>query len=149
MLEKKEFIQVIKNAPLVSIDLVICSQDYKLLMGLRVNEPAAGSWFVPGGCIRKNETLEQAFNRITDDELGKPYAIDNARLLGAFTHHYSTNFALEPGISTHYVVLAYQLQIDTDQIMFPKVQHSDYRWFGKNDNLEGVHAYSEAYFEFL
>ncbi|MGZ5044548.1 MAG: NUDIX domain-containing protein, partial [Methylobacter sp.] len=65
MIEDDEFIKVVKNAPLVSLDLVIRSGNNKLLMGMRVNEPAAGSWFVPGGRIRKDESIEDAFLRIT------------------------------------------------------------------------------------
>lgn len=146
MLENDEFIRVVKNTPLVSLDLVIRSADNKLLMGMRVNEPAAGSWFVPGGRIRKDESIEDAFLRITKAELGKPYSIDHARLLGAFTHKYRTNFAHIPGISTHYVVLAYELQVDVDQQQLPVEQHSEYRWLGKNDDLTRVHPNTKAYF---
>jgi colanic acid biosynthesis protein WcaH len=146
MLEHNEFIRVVKNTPLVALDLVIRSEDNELLMGMRINEPAAGSWFVPGGRIRKGESIEDAFLRITETELGKHYSIDQARLLGAFTHKYQTNFAHEPGISTHYVVLAYELQVDVDHEQLPMEQHSEYRWVGKNGDLTMVHPNAMAYF---
>ncbi len=149
MLENDEFIKVVKNAPLVSLDLIIRSKDNELLVGMRVNEPAAGSWFVPGGRIRKDESIEDAFLRITKAELGKSYSIDHARLLGAFTHKYATNFAHIPGISTHYVVLAYELQIDIDPKQLPMDQHSEYRWVGKNSDLTKVHPNTKAYFDCL
>ena len=145
VLENDEFIMVVKNAPLVSLDLVIRSGDNKLLMGKRVNEPAAGSWFVPGGRIRKDESIEDAFLWVTKAELGKPYSIDHAPLLGVFTHKYQTNFAHMPGIGTHYVVLAYELQIDVDPKQLPLEQHSEYRWMGEID-LAIVHPNTEAYF---
>ncbi len=145
MLEDDEFIRVVKNTPLVSLDLVIRSKDDELLMGMRVNEPAAGSWFVPGGRIRKDESIEDAFLRITKAELGKAYSIDHARLVGAFTHKYQTNFARMPGIGTHYVVLAYELQADVDLEQLPMEQHSEYRWVGKNDDLARVHSNSKVY----
>jgi colanic acid biosynthesis protein WcaH len=147
MLEDDEFIRVVKNTPLVSLDLVIRSKENKLLMGMRVNEPAAGSWFVPGGRIRKGESIEEAFLRITKAELGLSYSIDAARLFGAFTHKYQTNFAHVPGVSTHYVVLAYELQIDIDLKRLPAEQHSEYRWLEKNDDLTAVHSNAFAYFE--
>jgi len=146
MLEDDEFIRVVKNTPLVALDLVIRSKDNELLLGMRVNEPAAGSWFVPGGRIRKDESIEEAFLRITKEELGKSYPIDNARLLGAFTHQYQTNFARMPGISTHYVVLAYELLADVDQRQLPVEQHSEYRWVGENSDLTRVHLNTQAYF---
>jgi len=149
MLENDEFIRVVKNAPLVSLDLIIRSKDNELLVGMRVNEPAAGSWFVPGGRIRKDESIEDAFLRITKTELGKSYSIGQARLLGAFTHKYPTNFADIPGISTHYVVLAYELQIDIDPEQLPMDQHSEYRWVGKNSDLTKVHPNTKAYLDCL
>ncbi len=145
MLEDDEFIRVVKNTPLVSLDLVIRSKNDELLMGMRLNEPAAGSWFVPGGRIRKDESIEDAFLRITKAELGKSYSIDHARLLGAFTHKYQTNFAHMPGVSTHYVVLAYELQVDVDLEQLPMEQHSEYRWVGGNDDLTRVHSNSKVY----
>lgn len=149
MLEKQEFLTVVKHTPLVSIDLIVRSRKDEILMGLRVNEPAANYWFVPGGRIYKSETLEEAFQRITETELGTAYRIESAELLGAFTHLYETNFAKQAGISTHYVVLGYQLQLDIDIKQLPAQQHSNYRWFGKHEDLGEVHPNSQAYYPYL
>lgn len=149
MLNNNEFIEVVKKTPLVSLDLIIPSGTGELLVGLRVNEPAAGSWFVPGGRIRKNESIEQAFSRITEAELGQAYAIDQARLLGAFTHKYETNFAHVPDVSTHYVVLAYELRVAIDIDRLPAEQHRGYRWVGKNSDLTEVHANTQVYIPYL
>lgn len=80
-------------------------------MGRRINEPAKGTWFVPGGRIYKNEDLEDAFRRISNDELGVELTIIQAHLFGAFTHKYQTNALGAAGVTTHYVVLAYDLGI--------------------------------------
>lgn len=149
MLEKQDFITVVKNTPLVSIDLIVRSADNQLLTGLRVNEPAAGYWFVPGGRIYKSETLAHAFRRITETELGTAHDIGDARLIGAFTHLYETNFAKAPGISTHYVVLGYRLDLDIDLDNLPAQQHYTYRWFAEHDDLSQVHPNSQAYFPYL
>jgi colanic acid biosynthesis protein WcaH len=149
MLDKDDFLEVVNRTPLVSIDLVVSSTDSAILMGKRVNEPAAGSWFVPGGRIYKGETLEQAFQRITTTELGLTLTIDKAQLLGAFTHLYDTNFAHAPGISTHYVVLAYRLHLTIDPLSLPTQQHQEYRLFSQKDDLSAVHPNSQAYFACL
>ncbi|MBD9361240.1 GDP-mannose mannosyl hydrolase [Methylomonas fluvii] len=149
MLDKQDFLTVVKNTPLVAIDLIVRSSRDEILMGLRMNEPAAGYWFVPGGRIYKSETLAAAFQRITETELGTAYNIENADLLGAFTHLYETNFAKQPGITTHYVVLGYQLQLDLDINQLPAQQHSNYRWIGKNEDLSEVHPNSQAYYPCL
>ena len=55
MLPKKQYIEVVKNTPLVSIDLIIEDTEGNILLGYRLNSPAKHTWFVPGGVIRKNE----------------------------------------------------------------------------------------------
>ena len=47
---------------------------------------AALTWFVPGGRIMKNETLENAFERITLAETGKAVPITEAGFLGVYQH---------------------------------------------------------------
>lgn len=51
------FRMVVASAPLVSIDLVVENSAGELLLGERLNRPAQGFWFVPGGRVQKNETL--------------------------------------------------------------------------------------------
>lgn len=149
MLNKDDFLNVVTLTPLVAIDLIVTSADDSILMGKRVNEPAAGYWFVPGGRIFKGETLEQAFQRITAVELGLAFNIEKAQLLGAFTHLYDTNFAHVPGIDTHYVVLAYRLPLTVDLRYLPIQQHLDYRLISRNEDLRSVHPKCQVYFDCL
>ncbi|MEQ1531334.1 MAG: GDP-mannose mannosyl hydrolase [Methylococcales bacterium] len=149
MLEKDDFLNVVTLTPLVAIDLVVTSADHSILMGKRVNEPAAGYWFVPGGRIYKGETLEQAFQRITATELGIAFNIEQGQLLGVFTHLYDTNFAHVPGIGTHYVVVAYRLPLTMDPRHLPIQQHLGYRLFNQSNDLSAVHPNSQAYFPCL
>ena len=56
MLEKEIFKKVVKNAPLVSIDLcIVC--DGKILFGKRKNDPLKGFFFTPGGRILKMKPI--------------------------------------------------------------------------------------------
>jgi colanic acid biosynthesis protein WcaH len=89
MLSDDNFSHVVRNAPLVSIDIVIRNPEGRTLVGLRLNEPAKGTYFVPGGVIRKNETIRRAFKRILKTETGIDASLDEARLIGAFDHFYS------------------------------------------------------------
>ena len=109
MLSREDFLQLVRNAPLVSIDLIVRDAQGRVLLGLRNNRPAQGWWFVPGGIVRKGERLEQAFRRISEAELGSVHELSAARSLGHYEHLYDDNFAGEPGFGTHYVVLAWEL----------------------------------------
>ena len=76
LLNRSDFHSVVRLAPLVSIDLIIRNARGEVLLGLRNNEPAKGLFFVPGGIIRKQERLHEAFARILKRETNYecPYA---------------------------------------------------------------------------
>ena len=85
-LDKDEFAHVVRNTPLVSIDLIIRDPDQCVLVGFRTNEPAKGKWFVPGGVVRKYERLADAFARILKTEVALEASIGDARLIGVYEH---------------------------------------------------------------
>ena len=145
-LDDKTFLQVIDATPLVSIDLLIRNHLGEVLLGKRSNRPAKGFWFVPGGRIRKNETLKQALTRISAGELG--LTIEEAKLLGAFDHIYPDNFAGTTGVNTHYVVLAFEHQLRAGEQVRPDAQHSQLRWWNIEEVQESsdVHENTKAYF---
>ncbi|HEY4295731.1 MAG TPA: NUDIX domain-containing protein, partial [Paraburkholderia sp.] len=119
------------------------------LVGQRRNRPARGTWFVPGGRIHKDETLDAAFARIADDELGIANLVRSAaRFEGVFEHHYSDNFAAEPDVSTHYIVLAYALSFAGTVPPGRPEQHSEYLWLAPAALLAraDVHENTKAYF---
>ena len=100
-LPEDQFLEVVAHAPLVSIDLVVSDAAGRILVGLRRNAPARGSWFVPGGIVRKNERLDAAYFRIARNELGAELHRAEARFLGVYQHFYDENFGGRPGFGTH------------------------------------------------
>lgn len=147
-LSDAHWLEVVQRTPLVSIDLIVRDTQGRVLLGLRNNPPAQGSWFVPGGVIRKEETLDAAFVRIAERELGLCVQRRDARLLGVYEHHYPDNFAGTPGISTHYVVLAHTLNVPQLPAHPADDQHAQLRAFTVTELLAtpGVHANTLAYF---
>jgi len=152
LLNREQFLEVIDRTPLVSVDLVIRDSQKRTLLGRRVNEPEKGKWFVPGGRIMKGESLNDAFERITKAEIGIKHSRIEARLIGAYSHLYDTNVFLEDGISTHYVVLAYELHLADNLIddlnEMETSQHSKYNWFAREEveSTPEVHEYVLEYF---
>ncbi|EMG2502466.1 NUDIX domain-containing protein, partial [Klebsiella pneumoniae] len=112
----------------------------------RVNSPARGYYFVPGGRILKDETINDAFLRLSLTELGISIPKDLWNFHGVYEHFYEDN-KYNKLFSTHYIVLAYET-ILTDKINFPTNQHSKYKWVleslvGKD---ERIHNYTKNYF---
>ena len=147
-MENKSFLNIVASAPLVSIDLIIRDEDGRVLLGKRLNRPAQGYWFVPGGSIRKNERLVNAFARISKGELGHPLELEQAHFLGIFEHLYEDNFLGEKGIGTHYIVLAYESRLNPATPIVLDGQHSEARWWDVEALLEStsVHVNTKAYF---
>ena len=147
MLSQEDFLRMVRDAPLVSFDLLARDEEGNVLLGLRSNAPARGYWFVPGGVLRKDERFEQAFRRICQAELGLARELAQARFAGVYEHLYDDNFADEPGVSTHYVALAWELPIGERPERLPTGQHREYRWvpIGVLAADPTIHPNSRAY----
>jgi len=146
-LELALFKTVVASTPLISIDLVVYNAQGQVLLGQRLNRPAKGDWFVPGGRICKDESMAVAFSRLVQEELGLTRTIQDAQFIGPFEHFYSDNFS-GVDFSTHYVVLGYRLQVDIDLDSLPQEQHHHYRWFDVSELLasDEVHLHTKWYF---
>lgn len=145
----KRFLDVVASTPLVSIDLIVRNDDGQVLLGKRRNRPAKGYWFVPGGRIRKNERIPDAFRRISGSELSTRLELNDADFLGVHEHLYDDNFLGEDGTGTHYVVLAYEIRIGSTAKIVPDDQHSQLEWWEVGELLrsDSVHVNAKAYFE--
>ncbi len=144
-----DFLNVITNTPLISIDIIIHNPKEEVLLGLRRNAPARNYWFIPGGRILKDESFPVAFSRIASAEYGLHLNIGDAVFKGIYEHIYpGENFFDEPGVSTHYIVIAYEYRLTGAPLKLPEEQHNEYRWMKINAllNDEKVHPNAKNYF---
>jgi colanic acid biosynthesis protein WcaH len=141
------FATIVRHTPLVSIDLLVRDPQRRLLVGWRTNRPAQNTYFVPGGIVRKGERLADAFERLTEVELGVRMPIARATFVGAYEHLYTDNALGEADFGTHYVVLAHELQADAGDLALPPDQHSRYLWGTDAELLsrDDVHENTKAY----
>ncbi|MGF6591409.1 GDP-mannose mannosyl hydrolase [Pseudomonas sp. 2835] len=149
-LQADAFRTVVMHTPLIAIDLVVLNEHGQVLLGERLNRPAQGYWFTPGGRVRKNESLEQAFRRISHSELGVQLLMANATFRGVYEHFYRDSYfsADEHDSGTHYVVLAYTLLLaDSALESLPREQHAEYRWVDVRTTSLRVHQHVLDYFD--
>jgi len=150
MLPINVFKTVIASTPLISIDLIVRNDKQYILLGKRTNRPAQGFWFVPGGRVLKDESLEEAFKRILTAELGITYSSKSlvCKFKGVYQHFYDDN-VIDCNFTTHYVVLAYEMQADCSLNCLPKKQHDSYKWLSENELLKdnNVHKHTKWYFK--
>jgi colanic acid biosynthesis protein WcaH len=147
MLNLETFKTVIKNTPLISIDFIVRNEDNKILLGKRINKPAQDFLFTLGGRVYKDEKLEVAKRRILKDETGLNLEDYSPKFIGVFEHFYNDSF-VDNNISTHYVNLAYEIELFHMQDL-PKFQHSEYVWLTLDEllNSNEVHKYVKDYFK--
>ncbi|MGA3311185.1 MAG: NUDIX domain-containing protein [Xanthobacteraceae bacterium] len=81
-------------------------------------------------------------------EIGFQISIDEATSLGVFEHFYETNRFGAPDYGTHYVVLAYELNLKQQPPVQMDSQHSEIRWMSEAELLSAtdVHPNAKAYF---
>lgn len=154
-LPRAEFEAALAVLPLVSVDWVLVDPAGAVLCGQRLNAPARGAWFTPGGRIHKCETLEAALLRVAQNELGVHLAVasawfNRAQLMGAWDHFY-TDSAFSETAATHYVNLPYGVSLSWTEVeaLVPTLpvgdQHSAWRWVPWGAKAGEVHPHVVPY----
>ncbi|MFC4990217.1 GDP-mannose mannosyl hydrolase [Saliphagus infecundisoli] len=133
---------VVDNVPIVSVDLLV-QHEGGILLGLRENEPVKGEWFVPGGAVLKNETLDEAVQRVAKTELG--CEVDVVERLGSFEHFYESS-EIDGIDRKHYVAQAFVVT-PTEPINAPDDQHSELRVF--TPPFDDLHPYMTRYLDHM
>lgn len=145
MLSLPEFESLVKSAPLISIDFVILNVKHEVLLGLRNNNPAKGSYFIPGGRIFKDETIKNAVSRLSIKEFGIELHLEEILPLGIFEQFYETNFFEKQNITTHYLSMPFIYNIQGDFRWHQDSQHEKFEFFTLEQALENplVHVYTK------
>lgn len=155
MLSEQDFKTIIKLTQLVSIDLIVMNES-NILLGKRKNRPAQGYWFVPGGRLYKNETINDGLKRISKSELGFEVNIEDTQLIGVYDHIYEDNFFTDESSeacakSTHYVVIGLKLYTSPKKISLENFQeqHTHIKWMDVSEILDDdtVHQNTRNYFK--
>lgn len=101
------------STPLI---LVVHNEKDEVLWSQRLNVLAKGFWFYMVGMFKKMKRLS-AFSRLLHEKLGINSDISrkDAKFLVVYGHFYDDN-VFDQSTSTHYIVVAYNTYIPTDEI---------------------------------
>lgn len=136
----EEWKTIVKNIPIVSVDLVVL-HDGGVVLGKRTNEPAKGEWFVPGGRVLKNESLQEAVHRVAKEELDVNVQIEES--LGAYEHFYENSDVA--GCGKHYVANGFVVSTTNREKISPDEQSEEMSVFGMDDLTKDLHKYVRQY----
>lgn len=156
-LPQAQFEQAVAALPLVSVDWVLTNPTGHVLIGQRLNAPARGTWFTPGGRVRKGEPLTAALQRVAREELGLPPQLGaallaRAQLMGAWDHFFP-DATFSASVPTHYVNLPHWVALlnsELAQLRLPVgEQHSLWRWMPLPEAVAVVQAHVKPYVVWL
>lgn len=129
----KEYREIHAKMPILCVDAVIADKGEVLL--LRRNDPPdKDKWWIPGGRVRKNETLSEAVLRIVKEETGLEVLIEG--VLG----HLDLRFKEDPfdhGRGTHTVSLVFACSTQSREVKLGG-GHSKFVWWNGNRFLSDV-----------
>lgn len=149
MLSQDDYYLVGSKSNLTSIDFIVF-RNGKYLVGKRINNPAKGYYFVPGGVIRKTEKLDKAFERLTLNELGFVINKEEFKFLIISQHWYVNNFR-DNLHGSHYISLSYEKELSDEEFLKINIsdQHSDSKWLTKDEMLSDstVHPFTKGFFD--
>jgi len=125
MIPVSEYTKIVEQMPIVCIDAVILNSKKQYLLIKRKNEPLLGDYWVPGGRLLKNETLDDAVVRKVRQELGITAHI--VMPLGVYEDFFDKSpLTLNSGL--HTVSIVYLMVAENDDINLDE-QSDDWGWF--------------------
>lgn len=124
LVSNKLYKQFAQNFPIICVDGIIV-QNGKYLLVKRQNEPLKEEWWIPGGRLYKDETLEKGFRRKIKEETGLDVRV--VARIGFYEESFKLN---DLGIdSKHTISIVFiATPIDPSQKIKLDKQSSEYKW---------------------
>ena len=116
--------QIHASLPIPCVDAVILNTNKEVLLCHRLNKPAQGTWWFPGGRVLKGETMEDAIVRKVKQETNLD--VDIVKQLGTD----QTMFPDGPfGGPTHTINTVFLVTIKDHTDIHPDIQSDQIQWF--------------------
>ena len=121
-IEQSTYNEIKRTFPINAVELLIFDSNNNLLMVKRINEPAKGKWWIPGGRVLFAESRMDAAKRLLKDECG----VNN----GKFSEPRMFDYLVKNNTEDYYqhiISTVFSVTIDSTEIKLDS-QSSEYRW---------------------
>ncbi len=127
IIDENDYIKIMETMPVVCVDGLIVNNKKEFLLVKRNNEPLKGQYWLPGGRLHKNETLENSIKRKIYEELRCEVKI--IKSLGYFEEFFGeTKQNVNSGF--HAISIVFLLKLLSSDILLDN-QSDDWKWFSK------------------
>ena len=126
MIPVEQYKQILEVMPILCVDVVIKNSCGEYLLVKRANEPCKGQWWVVGGRVLKNETLEQAVLRKVKQEIG--LTVQALDPLGYYEDRFEKN-SIQLDSPLHAVSVVFSTVIDGEQVIKLDGQSHEWKFF--------------------
>lgn len=127
--------KVLPRIQQVSIKGLLCRKNRILLLKI----PDSTKWELPGGRMDFGESVNEAFQREMNEELGfEKVKMGKLINMWSFTSERS-------GINHHFIIFDFEIFTDENEIKLSD-EHTEYRWIGKDEfeDLEMREGHKES-----
>ena len=131
-IEDKNYKMILERMHIPTVDAILIFKG-KFLLLKRVNPPVKGEWWLPGGRVRKGESLEDAVKREVQEETGLECRI--IRQVGVINQVFP---------ETHTISIYYLVEAESSSVKLNE-EHSEYKWFSTLP--KGSHRYLKSMIE--
>jgi colanic acid biosynthesis protein WcaH len=121
-----QYKQILEVMPVLCVDVVIRNAGGEYLLVKRANEPLKGQWWVVGGRVYKNETLEQAVLRKVKQEIG--VTVHALEPIGYYEDRFEKN-SIKMDSPLHAVSVVFSVVIDGQQTIKTDGQSLEWKFF--------------------
>jgi colanic acid biosynthesis protein WcaH len=125
MIPAADYKKFLEQMPVVCIDAIIMNNKGQYLLIKRKNEPLKGDYWVPGGRLLKNETLNDAVLRKVKEELGIESHV--VMPIGVYEDFFDKS-PLNPENGLHTISIVYLIIAGSENICIDE-QSDDWGWF--------------------
>ncbi len=88
--------------PIVNVDLFVVNSSHQILLSWRDDPNSGTGWYVPGGCIRYREPIEERIHKTAKSELGQDVIVDSD-MIGVYEI-----IRCKYAVRGHFISLAYR-----------------------------------------
>ena len=112
-LTDEEYVTAYSLVPRACVDLII-KKSNNVILTLRNIEPHKGKWHLPGGRLKKDESVTAAIQRISHAELGTKVEVSVTRLAGFM--EFIPDGQLPNGVYVHSLSLVFLCELLTGEL---------------------------------